>query len=212
MPARTMASSTTTVIATGWLVLAGAALGFFIGRLTTGSPQDPTTPPSAPANQDLAPILAELRKLNETLSIQSRRSDPAPTAGSNRESAAPRSDTADRFEAAVERLDQILKGAEARLERGQATIEQAKKGEGYPSLDAMFQRAESSKDTFGDEVRARHILWSLEDAIGRYGTPSSINTSNGSVLLQYSRQKASGESEAVTLVVTSGLVLSGWYQ
>lgn len=211
MPARTMASSTTSVIATGWLVLAGAALGFFVGRWTTGSPQDPTAPPSAPANQDLAPILAELRKLNETLSIQSHGSDPASTPGPNREPATPRSDTTDRFEAAVERLDQILKGAESRLGRGQATIE-GLKGEGYPSLDAMFQRAESLKETFGDELRARHILWSVEDVVERYGKPSTINSPNNCVYLLYTRRDVSGGDEEVTFTIAGGLVVAGWYK
>jgi hypothetical protein len=215
-----MASSSTTVIASGALVLAGCAVGLLLGRWTAAPAQAAERTGDAPAAQDSAPILAELRKLNETLQLEHQRSHPVP-ASPDRETAAPRSDLADRLETAVARMEGVLKTASDRLGRTNAAI-QSSKGAGFPSLDALFQRRQALADggvvsglgggpAFQGELMQLHRLWSREDLIERYGVPSFMGGgAERGLMLTYTRPKSPNEYETVNFATIDDVVTGGW--
>jgi hypothetical protein len=216
---RILASSSTTVIASAALVLSGCAVGILLGRWTASQPQVASASATGAGPAELAPLLAEMRKLNETLQLQRETRGPVPTATPIREDASSHSDRSGELAAAINRLNDVLERTGDRGGGVRASIQKLK-GEGYPSLDAMFQRVEAlltagqnpSNDLLSSEMKQLHRLWTREDLFEHYGSPTQMSGTGGVLTVIYSRPKEPEGQEVVGFQTMDDLVTSIWYE
>lgn len=215
-----MASDSTRFIAVAALVLAGCAIGIVIGRWTVEpAPAQPAPFEHSSALVDLTPIVSELRRANDAVLEAVR--ERAPTNSkeiTGREPAFPDANVLTKLVAAIERNNTHLERADAERQ-AQRTTQAKLKGPGYPSLDAMFDQmqqmvgvGESAEwmENIGKELRVKHMAWTRDDLLDRYGAPAAIHGSDRGVSFFYER-RTSNDRRSVNFLTSEGLVTEAYF-
>ena len=209
-----MRSTATTVIASVALVLSGCVMGWLVARWSATPPiADHVSAESATQSADITPALIDIRRAIEGLypALHAGASTPLSTSSSAdlvapaREPIASDAHGLDRLTSAVERLTELLQnGAGSGESRGSASVgSETWRGPGFPSLAMLHQRLEAMRQddvkawiqSGGIELSRVHILWSRENVLDRYGTPS--------------RTQASGQTHEVWLFYDGPLLPQG---
>jgi hypothetical protein len=162
-----VSSAPAALIATGFLVLAGATAGFVLGRWSVEPPPANRVEVPVPAEtKDVSPLLAEIREgQQEILRALRERPTPAPPAG-EREPAV-----------ADDRLDRIASAVDGLAKRFEEEVADRGRGPGLPNLDAfltkfrLFEKGLESSGTIRADLLAAHRFWSHQNLLDRYGTP-----------------------------------------
>lgn len=165
------------MLAGGFLVLAGGVAGFLFGRWTASSPTSAAPAPPAQVGTDapdLGPVLTELERTRGEILRAVREQRRPQSEDSDRESALP--------DDRLDRLTSSMKEMEGRLEeqsrsagrgRGHSTL-----GQLQDSIRRRFQMIEAglaTHESLPAELRAGHALWTQQELIARYGTPSNLS-------------------------------------
>lgn len=161
------------MIATGFLVLAGAAAGFVGGRWTLRRPPaDLVTPATlaevaAPSGtHDLSPLLAEIREGQQDILRALRERSAEPASATNREPGVP-DDRLERIATAVDGIAKRLEEEVALRGRGPGFASH----EGFLVKYRLFEKGLESQGTIRADLLAAHRFWSHQDLLDRYGTP-----------------------------------------
>jgi outer membrane murein-binding lipoprotein Lpp len=216
----TMASSSTTAIASGALVLAGCAVGILLGRWTAvSSPASEHNTETGALQADLRPAMAEIQRTSETIlqTIQARGNTP-PFTPSQRESATFAPDNLDRLTTAIETLNALLQTNGGRVGGRSPAIEKWK-GPGFPTLDALWTRVHQIArandpdwgEKFDSEMRQAHLAWTREDLFERYGAPTILNAKDRGLELGYQRKLEEDAIESIAFLVADDLVVYIYY-
>ncbi|HEV8113694.1 MAG TPA: hypothetical protein VGR31_13040 [Planctomycetota bacterium] len=216
-----MRASSATVIGSAALVLVGCAAGIFLGRwIAVPSVEHETQAPpdsSAEIAELRRSIAEELQSLRQQLQVE--RVEPKEP-GTREPAVAGRGDL-DRLTAAVDRLNAILESNQPRAEpvaRSRFIYNQAGKGLGYASIDAMWLRIQdkvvdadpAARAALDRELSIAHMLWSRDEVLNRYGGPSRLEgTPAKGVRLFYDSMATPGTS--IGFETTDGLVVSVFY-
>ena len=208
--------SATTVIACVALALSGCAVGILLGRWTAPSSlaSDHSVEAAAP-QPDMRPILQEIRHALERPLEGTRDGHESPPASpSVRETVVPPPEAFERLTAAVERLSRLLERGGTHVARG-TSAQEAWKGRGYPSLDAMWQRIDAlhgadPRDRTGPvnkELTDNHLAWIREDVFERYGAPTAVYPGERGMGVIYKRDAKPEDPSTIQFLINEGLVV-----
>jgi hypothetical protein len=208
-------------VAIAALTIAALAIGFFIGRSTTGTtPVSDRFESSASSSLDFGPVVAELHQINEALRQRSASVDPS----SQRDpavpgSAEPRVDPSEQLVAVIDKLNRTLESRSA-VDSAAHADDSRWKGPGYPSLDTMWDHILEQvrqAHTPGDEgVNARdavvsdlcraHFLWARGDVPNRYGTPDFTSGESGGLNFYYFKKLKADDTASIIFKIQNGIV------
>lgn len=174
-----MSAAPAAIVATGFLVLSGAAAGFLLGRWSAAPPaMTPVeftrrVPAEAP---DLEPLLTEFRQGRDEILRELRERPTTPAGVPSREPAMPvvSEEQLVRLRAAMEKLNERL-GAD--------------RGPGYANLGSLqddihirlkrFELGIATKEELTSRLRTAHDRWTQANLLGRYGAPISLREEDG---------------------------------
>jgi hypothetical protein len=207
--------SATTVIACVALALSGCAVGILLGRWTASQSQGERENAAVVTPTDLTPIVAEIKHSTEALLqvLRARPTSSTTTEGAREPVSAEPGSSGD-LAAAIQRLNAVL-------ERGPVNVGGTRpgpaswKGNGYPSLDAMWQRIDVLHQSDSNdmtrpvtlELTRLHLAWTREDVFDRYGAPTGLHPEERTLNLIYQRAAKPGEPSSVQFWTNDNLVV-----
>jgi len=206
----------TTVTACAALALASCALGVVLGRWTVAPVGEVPRGDAPTASIDLAPLVAELRHTNELLQGRHGEDLSASPVQASREPATTTMAGSDQLLAAINRLSAAVEsiGGVADLASRPTAMH---RGPGFPSLDAMWQRAlefalsedPKREQLANDEFSQAHVGWTRDEVIERYGAPSTIKTEPNTLALCYQREMGPERGAVATIgfLINEGRVI-----
>lgn len=202
----------------GALVLAGVTVGVVVTRWSS-TPTGVAPAATAASPAPTADELTALRREIEQLSRDVREQLAAASAGSAARSPA-KSDDPDlaRLATAIERCNELLseRASDPNSSAGRARAAwAASQGEGYPSLEALRQEVVDAHDNDVDgryeaalsTAKKKHVLWSREDVIARYGSPAQATAGEHALSLTYPAADDARQSCTLNFVLMQGVVL-----
>jgi hypothetical protein len=208
-----MASDSTRWIAIAALVLSGGVVGVIVGRWTFEPPPAVATPFDTPVRVDLAPLIEEIRRANESVLHAVSDSERSVPVNSTREVAVLDSNALSRLTSTLERTNELLSRAGNGL-RGQPSGLEKWKGDGFASIDAMAARmaqfvgSDQWSDVTEEEFRVRHAGWTRDEVLARYGPPKSISANERGVHLNYEcRLPSEADPRHVWFFTSEGLLI-----
>ena len=163
-----MSSAPAAVIAASFLVLAGAAGGFVLGRWSVApAPSMPPAPRSIPeTREDLSPLLEEIREGQSDI-LRVLRERPAEAAPATSREPGVADDRLERIASAVDGIAKRLEEEVALRGRGPGFASH----EGFLVKYRLFEKGLESQGTIRADLLAAHRFWSHQDLLDRYGTP-----------------------------------------